>query len=193
MQLRQTIRDIAQEAAHDATQAMHEAAMERLHDAQQHVRDAQQRVDEAARNVRKAARAGADQQSEAQQELVDAQSELKDAQAELSRAQTDVDRTSHAMYTTQIPPDMQHLIPPQAVDISVAFFVTVAVIVVGRPIARAIGRRIERAGAPPALSQPAADSLKRIERTMDAMSLEIERISESQRYMVKRSAEPRGG
>ncbi|HET7188364.1 MAG TPA: hypothetical protein VFI52_09425 [Gemmatimonadaceae bacterium] len=81
---------------------------------------------------------------------------------------------------------MQDIIPPQAVDISIAFFVMLAVIIIGWPLARAMGRRLERRADAPALPDPAiAAQLQRIEQAVEAMSIEVERISESQRFMAK--------
>ena len=76
-------------------------------------------------------------------------------------------------------------IPPQAVDMAIGFFVTCAVIAIGWPLARAFGRRIERRSETPALNPGMAEQLQRIEQAVDAMSIEIERISESQRFMAK--------
>ena len=83
------------------------------------------------------------------------------------------------------PRDMQNMIPPQAVDISIAFFVMIAVMVVGWPIARAFGRRIERRGQVATLDAGTMEQLQRIEQAVDAMAIEVERISESQRFMAK--------
>jgi hypothetical protein len=84
------------------------------------------------------------------------------------------------------PASMEDVIPPQAVNISIAFFILVAVIIIGWPIARALGRRLERRGEIPVGIDPAlAGQLQRIEQAVDAMSIEIERISESQRFMAK--------
>lgn len=81
---------------------------------------------------------------------------------------------------------MRDIIPPQAVDISIAFFVMLAVIIIGWPLARALGRRLERRADAPALPDPAiAAQLQRIEQAVEAMSIEVERISESQRFMAK--------
>jgi len=81
---------------------------------------------------------------------------------------------------------MDDVIPPQAVDISIAFFIMIAVIIIGWPLARAFGRRLERRADTPTLSDPAiAGQLQRIEQAIEAMSIEVERISESQRFMVK--------
>lgn len=81
---------------------------------------------------------------------------------------------------------MEDVIPPQAVDISIAFFIMLAVIIIGWPLARAMGRRLERRADMPALPDAAiAGQLQRIEQAVEAMSIEIERISESQRFMAK--------
>ncbi|HEX7978231.1 MAG TPA: hypothetical protein VF461_06490 [Gemmatimonadaceae bacterium] len=83
---------------------------------------------------------------------------------------------------TGMPADM---IPPQAVDISIAFFVMCAVMIIGWPLARAFGRRLERRGPPAAVSPAVAEQLQRIEQSVEAMAIEVERISESQRYLTK--------
>lgn len=76
-------------------------------------------------------------------------------------------------------------IPPQAVDIAMGFFVMCAVIVIGWPLARAFGRRLERRGDSGVVAPAMADQLQRIEQAVEAMSIEVERISESQRYMAR--------
>ena len=75
--------------------------------------------------------------------------------------------------------------PPQVVDISIAFFVTCAVMVIGWPLSRAFGKRIERRNSSATSNAASAEQLQRIEHALDAMSIEIERISESQRFMAK--------
>ena len=77
-------------------------------------------------------------------------------------------------------------IPRGVENIANGFFVMCAVIVIGWPLARAFGKRIERRAAEPSAANPQmADQLQRIEQAVDAMSIEIERISESQRFMAK--------
>lgn len=76
-------------------------------------------------------------------------------------------------------------IPTQIVDISVAFFLMCAFIVVGWPIARAFGKRLERRADVPAVAAGTSEQLQRIEQAVDAMAIEIERISESQRFMAR--------
>ena len=83
------------------------------------------------------------------------------------------------------PRDMRNVIPQQAVDIAIGFFIMVAVMVVGWPIARAFGRRIERRGQIATLDSGTMEQLQRIEQAVDAMAIEVERISESQRFMAR--------
>lgn len=89
-------------------------------------------------------------------------------------------------FTIQNEPWHSNGIPPQAVDIAMGFFTMCAVIVIGWPLARAFGRRMERRSDVPAAINPAVtDQLQRIEQAVEAMSIEVERISESQRFMAR--------
>ncbi len=88
--------------------------------------------------------------------------------------------------------DSEHIIPSQLVDIALAFMLMLAVIIVGLPLARAFGRRIERRADVPAVSPGLADQLQRIEQAVEAMSIEVERISESQRFMAKLQSDSNG-
>ncbi len=77
-------------------------------------------------------------------------------------------------------------IPPQVEPISIAFFAMIAVIVVGLPLMRAIARRIDR-GTPVAapISREVRDQLQQISQSVDAIAIEVERISEGQRFTTK--------
>jgi hypothetical protein len=77
-------------------------------------------------------------------------------------------------------------IPPQVEPISIAFFAMIAIIVVGLPLMRAIARRIDR-GAPVATPIPkeVRDQLQQISQSVDAIAIEVERISEGQRFTTK--------
>ena len=90
---------------------------------------------------------------------------------------------SPGAYTGQ--PNFNDGFPPQVVDISIAFFVCSAIMVIGWPLARAFGKRIERRSEVAAVNPAMTDQLQRIEQAVDAMAIEIERISESQRFMAK--------
>lgn len=77
-------------------------------------------------------------------------------------------------------------IPPRAKDVSVAFFVMFAAIIIALPIMRAIGKRIER-GAPAPVAIPAQmqAQIEHLMQSVDAISIEVERISEGQRFATK--------
>ena len=87
----------------------------------------------------------------------------------------------------QVPPDV---IPQGAIEISEAFFATIAIIALGIPIIRAITRRWER--TTPAIQQTQPDVLSRLERIeqgVEAIAVEVERIAEAQRFSAKLMAE----
>ena len=90
-----------------------------------------------------------------------------------------------------IQPPFDNVIPPGAVDISIAFFVSMAFIIVGLPIARAFARRMDRRGETASASE-IAPRLDRIEQAVEAIAIEVERVSEGQRYTTKSIAELRG-
>lgn len=114
------------------------------------------------------------------------------AEIEQTRAQSNVIRIQRGDgTTTQVPFDPNNVIPPQAVDISVAFFVMVAFIIVGLPLARAFARRMDRRGETASASE-IAPRLDRIEQAVEAIAIEVERVSEGQRYTTKAIAELRG-
>lgn len=87
--------------------------------------------------------------------------------------------------------DPQNIVPPQAVDISIAFFIMVAFIIVGLPLARAFARRMDRRSEPASASE-IAPRLDRIEQAIEAVAIEVERVSEGQRYTTKAIADLRG-
>lgn len=91
--------------------------------------------------------------------------------------------------TAQVPTPQ---IPPQVESISIAFFAMVAFIVVGLPLMRAIARRIDR-GTPVAAPIPreVRDQLQQISQSVDAIAIEVERISEGQRFTTKMLADKR--
>ena len=84
-----------------------------------------------------------------------------------------------------LPPGHDGGIPPEAVDMAWGFFAMCAVMVVGWPIARAFGRRIERSAAVPAVPAAVEAQLVRIEQAVESMAVEVERISESQRFIAR--------
>jgi hypothetical protein len=83
------------------------------------------------------------------------------------------------------PPPWQHGIPPQVVDIFTLLVVGLVICIVGLPIARALGRWIDRRGSPSPINAELAAQMNRIEQAVDSMSIEVERISEAQRFQAK--------
>lgn len=84
-----------------------------------------------------------------------------------------------------IPPRaFDNTIPPQAVDISVAFFLMIAAIVIGLPLARAFARRMDRRGTAQVPTE-ISSQLTHLNQAVDAIALEVERISEGQRFTTR--------
>ena len=93
-----------------------------------------------------------------------------------------------------VPPGFsaRNVIPPQAVDISLAFFFTMAFIIVGLPLARAFARRMDRRGtAPTQIPGEVSSQLAQLNQAVDAIALEVERISEGQRFTTRLLSEQR--
>jgi hypothetical protein len=107
------------------------------------------------------------------------------AAIDAARASADAARAGTPVIAQAPPFDASNIIPPQAVDMAVAFFVMVAFIVVGLPIARAIARRMDRRNQAPAATPDVAPRLDRIEQAIEAVAIEVERISEGQRFTTR--------
>lgn len=74
--------------------------------------------------------------------------------------------------------------------IPIIFVSSIPVIVIGVPIARAFARRIEQAPAHAApISHDVVARLERMEQAIDAIAVEMERVSEGQRFTTKLLAE----
>ena len=124
-------------------------------------------------------------QLQVRRELEQARREMERAAREMREAAEGAGRNTTV---SVVPPPFPGApqVPEGAVIISVAFFVMCAVIAVGLPIARAFSRRMDRRNA----SAPTADTetrarLERIEQAVDAIAVEVERISEGQRFTTK--------
>jgi len=82
-------------------------------------------------------------------------------------------------------------IPQQAVDITIAFFLTIAVIIIGLPLARAFARRMDRRSGPAQIPNEISSQLANLSQAVDAIALEVERISEGQRFTSRLLSEQR--
>jgi hypothetical protein len=65
------------------------------------------------------------------------------------------------------------------------FFLTVIVLAIGVPLVRARIRREDRMSLLPSADPMMNDRLSRIEQAIDAMAVEVERISEGQRFVTR--------
>ncbi len=124
--------------------------------------------------------------------------QIESAQERLSSLQRQMDQAlGMPMVVTELPPPPAALpndiIPPQAVEITEMFFATIAVIAIGIPLARAFGRWLDRRGTVQVASK-AADydpRFDRLEQAIEAIAIEVERVSEGQRFTNKLMSEAR--
>ena len=77
--------------------------------------------------------------------------------------------------------------------VPIVLFVCGAVTAIGVPIARAYARRLDREPSRPGLSSDLTARLERMEQALDSISIEVERISEGQRFTTKLLAERNTG
>src|SRR5262245_32141815 len=163
-----------------------QAAQQAQQQAQQAQQQAQRELQQAQREVQQAQREAQQAQQEAQREAQQAQREaqqaVREAQLELARR---VGRPVQVAPFPPFPPGGPQ-IPEGAVVISVAFFVMCAVIAIGVPLVRAFTRRIDRrSAAAPSTDSETRDRLERIEQAVDAIAVEVQRISGGQRFTTK--------
>ena len=83
-------------------------------------------------------------------------------------------------------------IPWEVVVIARSFFITIAAIALGIPVIRALSRRfLEPRPVAPALPADVLARLERIEQAVDSIAIEVERVSEGQRYTTRLLSEQR--
>ena len=69
--------------------------------------------------------------------------------------------------------------------VPIAFFLTAIIMAIGIPLVRGIVRRWDRKATAPELPLDTAARLDRIEQAIDAMSIQVERIAEGQRFVTR--------
>ena len=69
--------------------------------------------------------------------------------------------------------------------VPIAFFFTAIVISIGIPLVRALVRRWDRQSLQPPMPHDTSARLERIEQAIEAMSIEVERIAEGQRFVTR--------
>lgn len=128
--------------------------------------------------------------------------QVRQATSDARQAATEAQRATREAQGLQVPPPVgvptiavrgmpwEADIPPRVKDVSIAFFVMFAAIIIGLPIMRAIGKRIER-GAPVPAQIPAETQaqIQHLMQSVDAIAIEVERISEGQRFATKMLSE----
>lgn len=77
------------------------------------------------------------------------------------------------------------LVPARAVDITVALCSTLVVLVLGAPLLRFWLRKVERRQAQQQLDAAVAARLAQLEQHVDTVAVELERVSEGQRYFTR--------
>jgi hypothetical protein len=77
------------------------------------------------------------------------------------------------------------------IAVPLGFFVTAIVLAVGVPLARAYSRRMDAESRNPKIPTEITSRLERMEQAIDSVALEVERISEGQRFTTKLLSEGR--
>jgi hypothetical protein len=83
---------------------------------------------------------------------------------------------------------IEPLPPPMVIALVATVFWATAAMVLGLPLIRAWVRRIEKRDDK-RVPQDVSARLTRIEAAVESIAIEVERISESQRYLVKQQAD----
>jgi hypothetical protein len=71
-------------------------------------------------------------------------------------------------------------------------FATAIICAIGIPLARAYSRRMDSEARNPRIPSDVADRLERMEHALDSIAIEIERITEGQRFTTKLLSEGKG-
>jgi hypothetical protein len=78
------------------------------------------------------------------------------------------------------------------VMVPIVLFIVGGATVIFTPMARAYARRMEKEGSNPQLPRDVTARLERMENAIDSIAIEVERISEGQRFTTKLLAERTG-
>ncbi len=120
--------------------------------------------------------------------VVTGQDQPRTAQQIRDQLRNDIRQSLQNGGTPQIivPNDFTNAVPRGAVEISIAFFVTVAAIIIFAPLARALARRSDaRSRALEEAGRQVSPQIRQLQESVDAIALELERISEAQRFQAK--------
>ena len=76
--------------------------------------------------------------------------------------------------------------------VPIVLFISMGVTTIGVSFAKAYGRRQDRTALPPSVPTDLTARLERMEQAIDSIAIEVERISEGQRFTTKLFAERKG-
>lgn len=149
---------------------------------------------EARAQAQAAAADARDRAADAREQVQEFKQNLKEQiQAEIDAARA----AQGGIPVPPTPPDPPHfpgwtvqdggpqVIPQQAVEIVSIVGMTLVLCVVGFPIARAIARWMDRRGTPVQSSPEMNTRLHAIEQAVESIAVEVERISEGQRFTTR--------
>ena len=71
-------------------------------------------------------------------------------------------------------------------------FATACICAIGVPIARAYARKMDAQSKNPSVPLEVSSRLERMEQAIEAVAIEVERISEGQRFVTRLLSESRG-
>ncbi len=91
----------------------------------------------------------------------------------------------------QIPWNPNDDIPPRVAGLGIAFFVATAAVLILMPFTRALSRAIDRSKPRTSVPSEVTTQLTQLAQAVDAIALEVERISEGQRFTTKLLADQR--
>jgi hypothetical protein len=72
-------------------------------------------------------------------------------------------------------------------------FATAIILAIGVPLARAFSRKMDTESKNPRVPQEVSGRLERMEQALEAVAIEVERISEGQRFTTRLLSEGRDG
>ncbi len=91
----------------------------------------------------------------------------------------------------QIPWNPNDDIPPRVMGLGIALLVTIAAVLILMPFTRALARAIDRSKPRSSVPADVSAQLAQLGQSVDAIAVEVERISEGQRFTTKLLAEQR--
>ena len=110
---------------------------------------------------------------------------------EIRKAIQDATGRQNGTVLADFPPrDRRNDVPDGAVALGIVFFVMVAAVFILGPVARAFARRMDRKGdLMQAGTSDLSPKLAQLQDSVDAMAIELERISEGQRFTTRLMSE----